>query len=866
MSLHTALVFRPSRLRRLIPSLALLCLCALGHAAGANALTVPGQYPTIQAGIDAAANGDTVLISDGTYTGPGNVDLDFGGKNIAVTSVNGATKTVIDCGGSVNDNHRGFYLHSGETNAVISGLTIKNGYESGSSGSDGQGGGIEDVNVGLTVLNCVLTANTARYGGGMENDSKNGSAVLVTGCTLEGNTAVDNFGGHLYGSGSGMENVSYNGGSMVTVTNCTLTGNTAQSFDGGLYNDSEDGGTISVTNCTLTRNTARYGGGMENDCYVGSTVSVTGCTLEGNSAGGNIGGIHSDIGGIYNDSGDGSTVSVTNCTIVGNTAGHGGGGGLYNDTYNGGAVSVTNCTLTANSAPNGGGLYNYNYGGGTTGTISLTNDILYGDVGGEIATDPKSVSPPTATNCDIQGGVPAGTTDGGGNINADPLFVNPPADPQFAPPAVGDVHLRPGSPCLGAGTPSGAPPTDKDGTVRPDPPSIGAYELGSTLTVASDGSGEYATIQAAINAANNGNTVLIADGTYTGPGNVDLDFLGKNIAVTSVNGAAKTVIDCGGSSADHRGFYLHSGETSAVISGLTIKNGYESGNSGSDGKGGGIEDYNVGLTIQNCVFTANTAGHYGGGLYNDSENGSTVTVTGCTLSANTATGSGGGIENDSEGGSTVTVTGCTLSGNTAGYAGGMDSYSSGSTISVTDCTVEGNTAGSDAGGLYNDSEEGGSTISVTNCVVTGNTASRDGGGLYNLTYQGGAVAVTNCTLTANSAPANQGGGLENYNYGSGGSIGLTNDIVYGDVGGEIANDPDSVSPPTATHCDVQGGVPAGTTDGGGNINADPLFVTPPRRPTPAGWLPLLGSGNAYRRPGYGQGRNGPARPPQHRRV
>ena len=56
---------------RLVSCLALLCLSSLSRAASAGTLTVPGQYATIQAAINASRSGDTVLISDGTYTGPG---------------------------------------------------------------------------------------------------------------------------------------------------------------------------------------------------------------------------------------------------------------------------------------------------------------------------------------------------------------------------------------------------------------------------------------------------------------------------------------------------------------------------------------------------------------------------------------------------------------------------------------------------------------------------------------------------------------------------------------------------------------------------------------------------------------------------
>ena len=60
-------------------------------AAGAQAMDrhVPGEYPTIQAAIDACVNGDTVIVDSGHYSGPGNRNLDFGGKDIIVRSGDG---------------------------------------------------------------------------------------------------------------------------------------------------------------------------------------------------------------------------------------------------------------------------------------------------------------------------------------------------------------------------------------------------------------------------------------------------------------------------------------------------------------------------------------------------------------------------------------------------------------------------------------------------------------------------------------------------------------------------------------------------------------------------------------------------------
>ena len=88
--------------------LILLCACAFcAIRINATTIHVPADQPTIQAGIDAAADGDTVLVADGTYTGDGNRDIDFGGKSIVLKSENGPVLTVIDCEGNPGKARRG---------------------------------------------------------------------------------------------------------------------------------------------------------------------------------------------------------------------------------------------------------------------------------------------------------------------------------------------------------------------------------------------------------------------------------------------------------------------------------------------------------------------------------------------------------------------------------------------------------------------------------------------------------------------------------------------------------------------------------------------------------------------------------------
>ncbi len=271
---------------------------------------------------------------------------------------------------------------------------------------------------------------------------------------------------------------------------------------------------------------------------------------------------------------------------------------------------------------------------------------------------------------------------------------------------------------------------------------------------------QHATIQAGINAAANGDTVVVAPGFYSGPGNYNLNLNGKAITVRSAAGAASCTISAAGDPDEERAGFMLVGVQSAlaVIDGFTVTGGNQF-------NGGGI--YIGGeITVQNCTFTGNYADCWGGGVY--CESNSTPTVRNCRIVGNHSGDDGGGV--------------FTISSNAR----------------VENCIIDGNTARLGAGVCV----FGGQPIFV-NCRITNNAASSQAGGI--LLWQGHAV---NCTISGNSA-AHSGAGAYLANGGT-----IANSIIYGNTGPTPV-----VGTVGITYSIVQGGFA-----GEGNLDAGPMFA------------------------------------------
>jgi len=312
---------------------------------------------------------------------------------------------------------------------------------------------------------------------------------------------------------------------------------------------------------------------------------------------------------------------------------------------------------------------------------------------------------------------------------------------------------------------------------------------GRTITVDDDGPADFNNIQAAIDDANDGDTVEVQPGSYTGRGNRDIDFLGKAITVTGIDPddpdtVAQTVIDC---NSQGGGFdFRNSEDANSVLNGLTITNAIHSG----------IMCDRASPLILNCRLIKNF-GTTGGGI--DSSYSSPI-IANCTLAENQASYEGGGVYCY---GGTPSLTACLLAGNSAPMGGGISCRAD--EIVIANCLITGNSGSGVAcvGGRAN----------LINCVITGNRALNSGGGILCFAHPDPQVIVTNCIIRGNTGR----NGDQIYLVG-------TSPRVGGHLFPEL----------NVSFSNVQGGAEAigydspqdlqGLFWGQGNIDADPCFV------------------------------------------
>ncbi|NIP55437.1 MAG: hypothetical protein GWN94_24155, partial [Phycisphaerae bacterium] len=547
---------------------------------------VPVEVDSIQRAINASIDGDTILVSKGTY----NESIDFEGISCTLTSTD-PNDWSVTANTIINADDPNAYVvtfeNSEDANSVLKGFTITGGDV-----------GIYCDGASPTISNCVITNNiSAGYGGGMYDCY---SSPIITNCVFSGNKA---------GYGGGMYDVN----SSPTIINCVFVDNSADANGACIYN--YDSSPLLI-NCTFSGNSAEGdGGGMYSSGS--SEPNLINCIFWGNDAGGDGNEIHNDgsadpnfrycdIAGCGGSSGwdpnigsdDGNNIDIDpNFIDVGKPAGLDDMFGTFDDGLRLQIVSPCIDAADGDAAPAtdicDSGRIDISYINNTG-----TGDPNYADIGAYESVEVWFVDIDAAGNNDGTSWTDAYTDlkDAlSGASSGDEIWV---AEGTYKPDDVNDDRSISFELTEGAGVYGGFAGTEvsrqqRNWTVYT---TILSGDIG-TLNDMNDNS--YHVVKGASNA--------VFDGFWITRGNAD------------------------GSYPDSLGGGMYNCPAS------TVKNCIFSDNDAV--AGGGI--YNDdGASVINCVFSNNFASYYGGGVYND---GQGIEVTNCTFSGNVATIEGGAM-------------------------------------------------------------------------------------------------------------------------------------------------------------------------------------------------------------------------------
>lgn len=754
----------------------------------------------IQDAVDATSPGGRVLVGDGVYDtgsrsgGGGPLCRVVIDKAVRVESLYGPAGAHIvgawsESGG---DPVRGVYLGEG---AALSGFTVSGG----SVGTEGlgpppvqtAGGGIFAASPLHTVSNCVIRGNRAFLGAGA-------AFANLVGCRVESNAA--SYGGGAYGG---------------TLDRCDIVNNSAGMEGGGAIAPS------SVVCCRLTGNIAGWDGGG-----VADAGDVLGSIISGNWS--------RRAGGAF-------SATLRRCTVSGNTA-QDFGGGLQNCSASESIVYHNTAPIAANYVASG---FDHCYTDPAPAGSCAVDPKLASPVNGHLLPGSPCIDAAQSSSGlagDVDGdAVPAGAAE---DIGADEFNAAGAATPLAVRLTVDSTQAMAGTPLAFRleveGIPLGISLDFGDGTGSAGAciashayGAAGSYvatavatnagfgaaasvtvqvSAADTILYVSPGGGHVppfdswanaaTTIQAAVEAAPLGATVLVTNGEYRTGGRLYPGTLLTNVVIAtnavrilSVNGPAVTIIG-GSNQVTARGVFLGS---AAVLDGFTVRN-FKSRGPGSDltmeMAGGGIFCASTGALVRHCVIAGCRAETWGGGIYSGTLFDSLV----LSNSAGYAViGGGGGAYNS-------VLWRCRVVGNSATYSqsgGGL------SNCGAYDSILERNTGYDGGGAIHSElvrclvrsnsaSYRGGGTAStlLRSCLVTRNTAASSGGGCQ-------FGALQNSTVVSNQAGANGGAQL----------VMATNSIICGN----LPNDYGSLN--ACYHTCVSPLPPIGNS----NIDVDPLF-------------------------------------------
>lgn len=639
---------------RLEPMLLVLLLARPAIAPAAEH-QVPADFATIQAAIDACAPGDTVSLAPGTYLNVGNLDLDFHGVDLLLRGTGPTPAATVLDGGAGTQRALLFDADDGR-GAVVENMTLR-GFGRWWSGTAIRCQGGSPVLRDLVFEDCGLPVDSdpANLGGAIVLRSH--GDLLVEGCVFR--NCSTQFGGAIHVGDQ----------SRLTCVNTRFED--CRAIDGGaiaLGSAQPTGPVLALQDCAFLRCRAEgawgeweaYGGSGGAISLGSAQATITDTAFEdcvavfasGTDSGGKG-------GAIYN--GGQGRGTVERCSFLGCTGNEGaaiftwanldlarltvaGNDGLVSALHLGTGETALGASIVADNR--GAGLY-----GESGALLTMTCSDVHGNAGGDFA---GQLSDPTGQD---------------GNLSADPFFCTadfngalPFAISSTSPCApanndcqtlmgrfeigcsvdwylvAGSIGDGDGNPLAGVELQGAYVPTVTDvngdyafavpggwtALIRPVEAGYGfipGERLYSPLHAdASDQDylgfertlirvpGDYPSLGFALDYADLGDTILVAPGTYSGAGWVDIDLPNLDLTLISEAGSAATIIDLG---QDGRFLTMSNLGIDEAVIGFTIRNGWVTSDSPVDGQGAAIRLHTShallkDLVIENC--TAQTGG------------------------------------------------------------------------------------------------------------------------------------------------------------------------------------------------------------------------------------------------------------------
>jgi hypothetical protein len=463
---------------------------------GQNTINVPGDYSTIQEGIEAASDGDTVLVADGTYQ----EHIAWHNKTIVLAShflTTGDTahieSTIIDG----TDNGRVFDIEYANPGSELRGFTIANGQV-----TQDWGGGIDVFQSDMLISDLVITNCSAVRGAGL---CASHSFLALFNLNIENTEATERGAGiYMVNTGVYMNTCNITGSNAelgagmyfyvntpdplfywVVLHGCNFYENDAETQTAGLLIRNESPNTIvdvGLLGCSFTDNEGSANTAMQ---IRGENVffNIMGCYFTDNLA------TDYTAGASFTNGCLGKVVNSIFCSNIANLSGGNWNSGAATVWGMGSEVEFTNCTFTGNSAAYGDAICV-----GPGSEAFLLNNIIWDNGNQPIALlgHDTTGSDGYLDYNDLQYGMDSILVDpqaelywGDHNMSGDPLFESSGEDPW---------SITSGSPCIDTGTPDTTgmdlPPSDiignfriwdgGSGTARVD---LGAYEYGADVWV-----------------------------------------------------------------------------------------------------------------------------------------------------------------------------------------------------------------------------------------------------------------------------------------------------------------------------------------------------------------------------------------------